>query len=179
MTEALVIENHGKDGVIPESPVLIPCPFCGDSECLRVDPVYSGRLNAKGQIAVKCSHCGTIGPNFIWGYANQNQSQDDAMADAILSWNSRSEVTKKANEVARLAAEKIILAFNSAIAIGSSDGNATKIVAENTALKSSLADLLEEREMLINKRDKGRPTKSEQYAGPSAMKRLIAFFRIP
>lgn len=165
--------------MVAENPVLIPCPFCGDSEYLRVDPAYSGKLNAKGQIAVKCLHCGTIGPNFIWGYANQNQSEDDAKADAILSWNSRYEVTKKANEVARLAAEKIIVAFNSAIALESVGGDATKIVAENAALKSSLADLLEERETLINKRDKGRPTKSEQFAGPSAMKRLIEFFRIP
>lgn len=75
--------------------------------------------------------------------------------------------------------QKMMLAFNSAIALETSGGDVSKIVAENSVLKSSLADLLEERAELIGKRDKGRPTKAEQYAGPEVIKRLIDFFRIP
>ncbi len=74
--------------------------------------------------------------------------------------------------------QKMMLAFNSAIALETSGGDVSKIVAENSVLKSSLADLLEERAELIGKRDKGRPTKAEQYAGPEVIKRLIDFFRI-
>lgn len=57
----------------------IPCPFCGQQENLYVKTKYSGKLNAKGQVAVECIHCGAIGAHYSWGYAHDAaQTEDDA-----------------------------------------------------------------------------------------------------
>jgi hypothetical protein len=71
---------------------LLPCPFCGGAAEFRLSPHSRGRDVCR-DIAVLCSGCGVIGPDFGPETDDQDQPLTSAVmletARAIYHWNKR------------------------------------------------------------------------------------------
>jgi Lar family restriction alleviation protein len=57
---------------------LLPCPFCGETEKVMIDPDHDGPF--PDDYTVRCWQCG------VYGARRDNQS------DAILAWNTRANL---------------------------------------------------------------------------------------
>lgn len=58
---------------------ILPCPFCGRSDLLGVEPVAE-----RGFLAVKCRACGAVGPG-----GRSNLDDPIAEREAVEQWNRR------------------------------------------------------------------------------------------